>query len=474
MAKPTSEPMGRVLVVDTDYDTLSALARVLRTRGHQVVLATDGRTGLARAVEIAADVVLLDKDIPVLDARTFLDVMRDNPRTGTTHAFVMGRGDTARLGTLDPRAEPIVKPFNPDEVAARVEDVIRSRRAPEPQSDLKGDLAQVALFDLLQVFSVNRRTGKLHVETPRGAGEVWVRDGQIVDAAHGATTGEKALYRILAFTEGRFVFVPDAAPARVRLSSPTDHLLMEAVRQADEMGRLRDELPSPTARVRLEGQPDETTQASRQVMEHLDVDRTLEELLDRIEVPDLTVLEGVRQLLTAGVLRVVDTESPTPRLGSDEDLPALRAASLRLRRPGVEGPPRLAVLVGTMDEVERFGSALAPLRGFIPAGEPPVDAGGGPVGPIGLLRFDGAELEVLVIPAEPTLRPLWGPLLATVTAALVLGEPSDVESLATALDIRLVPSPPDWDTTRGAIEAIRATLGAVAPSSSVGPSPEPR
>ncbi|MFW6050701.1 MAG: DUF4388 domain-containing protein [Myxococcota bacterium] len=462
-----AEVMGRVLVVDTDYDTLSALARVLRARGHQVVLATDGRTGLARAVEIAADVVMLDKEVPILDARTFLDVMRDNPRTATTHAFIMGRGDTARLATLDPRAEPILKPFNADEVAARVEDVIRSRRAPEPQSELKGDLAQVALFDLLQVFGANRRTGKLHVQGAQGAGDVWVRDGQIVDAAYGAVAGEKALYRILTLTEGRFVFVPDAAPPRVRIAAVTDQLLMEAVRQADEMGRLREELPPGTARVRLQGEPDTVPEAARHVLGHLDGDATLEDLLDRVPVPDLHVLEGVRHLLEEGALRVLDTDGPAPRLAADEDLPVLRAAAMRLRRAGVEGPPRLVVLAPSADDAEAFVQALTPVRGFKPADTPPVDAGGGPLGPLGTLRLEGADLELFALPTDPTLRPLWGPVLATVTAALALVDPGDGGALAAALDVRLVTVPAGWDATEGATEALRTALGAVSPSSSI-------
>ncbi len=136
----------RVLVVDEDWDTLDLLARILREQGHQVALATDGQSGLKRAVEIAAEVVLVDRNVTILDIRTFLDVLTDNPRTADAHVFVLGRGDRSELGALHARAEPIVKPFHAEEVAARVLDVIRARREPARAAELEGDLQQVALF----------------------------------------------------------------------------------------------------------------------------------------------------------------------------------------------------------------------------------------------------------------------------------------------------------------------------------------
>ena len=97
---------GRVLVVDGNYDTLVALATALRARDHHVALATDGRSGLQHAVETSAEVVLVDRDLPVLDVRTFLEVLRDNPRTADAHVFIMGEGDPSRLSAIDALAEP--------------------------------------------------------------------------------------------------------------------------------------------------------------------------------------------------------------------------------------------------------------------------------------------------------------------------------------------------------------------------------
>ena len=132
-ASVTERSQGRVLVVDADYNTLGTLARALRARGHHVTLCTDGRTGLQRAVESAPDVVLVDRDISVVDAQTFLDVLRDNPRTTSAHAFVLSESGKAS-GSLDSRCEVLVKPFHVAEVVARIEAVLRVRACATPRA----------------------------------------------------------------------------------------------------------------------------------------------------------------------------------------------------------------------------------------------------------------------------------------------------------------------------------------------------
>jgi CheY-like chemotaxis protein len=475
---------GRLLIVDSDYDTLGALAQALRKRGHQVVLASDGRTGLQRAVEIAADVVLVDEDIPALDARTFMEVLRDNPRTSTAHAFVMGRREPAQLSTIDARAETIVKPFNAEEVAARVEDTLRARREPQQEAELEGDLAQVALFDLLQMFAVNQRTGRLQVEapelggppgqrqsTPPGgsgpAGGIWVRDGRVVDATWGAAVGEKALYRIVTMRSGRFIFVPHVEPNQDRIEAPTEQLLMEAVRRADEAVRLRDELPPLGAQVSVATRPPDCSAVARQVLDQLDEPRAIEELLDLISVSDLEILEAVHELVQAEALHVTDTGEQQVRLCDEEEVAALRAAALRLRRRGLDGPVRLAIIVDTFADVTRFSRALSSVREFVPASQGPSRVARGAVGALGSIRLDGTEVQLFVLPPDESMRPVWGPLLASTTTVLSLVDDLGASELLRAIDVEVVRASEGWQSPSGAVAALRKALGAEAVRASV-------
>jgi CheY-like chemotaxis protein len=458
---------GRVLVVDADYEVLGSLSRSLRRRGHHVVLAADGRAGLSRAVEVAAEVVLVDRDIPVLDVRTFLEVLRDNPRTSGTEIFLMGTGEPSRLVAIDARAQPIVKPFNAEEVAARVDDVLRARFGPPPEPELSGDLGQVALFDLLQVFAANRRTGRLELEARTVHGRVWVKDGRIVDASFGGVTGEKALYRILGAREGAFVFHPGALPDKERIDSPTDRLLIEGARQSDEIARLRETLPRFGAMVSVAVAPDDVSPVSREIVRRLDEPRSIDELLDLVHHPDLEILAAVRELAERGALLVFDPRSERVRLAGPDEAIALRAGAHRLRRPGLEGPVRLPILAATTREVSRLARALSRIEGFVAAPRPPTTAGQSALGTLGVLRLDGTDVELLVVPLDPELRPLWGPMLDASTVALVLEEERDpdVDVLLERLEVRVIRARDGWDRPAGARDLLRSIFTSESQSS---------
>lgn len=365
---------GRVLVVDEDYDTLDVLAEAMRRHGHRVVLATDGRSGLAHAVEMQAEVVLVDRDVRVLDVRTFVDVLTENPRTQGVHVFVLGRGDPSELSALEPRGEPIVKPFHAEEVAARVDEVVRARREPASGPELEGELEQVGAFDLLQVFAQSRRTGLLRIEGATLSGQIYVRDGRVVSARSNMVVAEKALYRLLSLTEGQFVFVPGRLADKERIDAGTDHLLMEAVRRTDERATLAHELPSPST-VLAPGASPPGEGLGAAIVASLGTPKTFGEILDERPELDLEVMRAVAELLRSGGIQVLQP-GVRVRLCEPEEEPVIRGAMVRMRRPGVEGAGRLGV-TGSAAAVARFHRSLGGLEEFFDAPEPPTPAGSG-------------------------------------------------------------------------------------------------
>ena len=79
-------------------------------------------------------------------------------------------------------------------------------------------------------------------------GSIDLQRGEIVGASVLASgglrvVGEKALYRLLGWGEGRFEFTPGEVETSHPLGRHTRALLLEGIRQLDEWERLKPELP---------------------------------------------------------------------------------------------------------------------------------------------------------------------------------------------------------------------------------------
>jgi|SRR5687767_1992660 len=68
--------MARILVIDDELILRQLFERVLRSEGHEVVVAANGREGLVMMNPQPPDLILLDLVMPVMDGMSFLRSMR--------------------------------------------------------------------------------------------------------------------------------------------------------------------------------------------------------------------------------------------------------------------------------------------------------------------------------------------------------------------------------------------------------------
>jgi two-component system alkaline phosphatase synthesis response regulator PhoP len=67
----------RILVVDDDSDSLEFAAATLTREGYEVITATDGKEGLAKAIDQHPDLVILDVVMPEQDGWDTCDQLRE-------------------------------------------------------------------------------------------------------------------------------------------------------------------------------------------------------------------------------------------------------------------------------------------------------------------------------------------------------------------------------------------------------------
>jgi two-component system KDP operon response regulator KdpE len=126
-----------ILVVDDDEQILDFLRPKLRGSGYNVLTASNGFEALEQAKTQEPDILVLDLTMPRMDGFETLKEMRNF--SAVPVIFLSARGaDADKIKGLDLGADDYLsKPFNPDELIARIEAVRRRLEPAETRKTLK-------------------------------------------------------------------------------------------------------------------------------------------------------------------------------------------------------------------------------------------------------------------------------------------------------------------------------------------------
>lgn len=142
----------RILAVDDDERVLNFLRVKLKTSGYEVLTATDGIEALDQAQAQEPDLILLDVVMPKMDGFETLKQLRKFSAVPVIMLSAKG-ADIDKIKGLELGADDYLpKPFNPDELVARVEAM---RRRMEPDERRKSS-ALIAVGDLTIDFKRHR------------------------------------------------------------------------------------------------------------------------------------------------------------------------------------------------------------------------------------------------------------------------------------------------------------------------------
>jgi two-component system cell cycle response regulator DivK len=104
----------RILLVEDEEMNRDSLARLLRRRGYEVLIAVDGAQGVALAQAEAPDLILMDMSLPVLDGWEATRRLKAAPETQgipivalTAHAMGTHREQALAAGCDDYDTKPI-------------------------------------------------------------------------------------------------------------------------------------------------------------------------------------------------------------------------------------------------------------------------------------------------------------------------------------------------------------------------------
>jgi len=225
---PRPQPSRQtVLLVEDEPATLRfCMAGLKGLQEFRLVPACNGAEALAILQTGPVDVVVTDLNMPVMDGFNLITQLASRypslPVIVLTSVAERVELDRAvALGALRILAKP------PKLSLLMAE--IRAAAAVEPQGIVQG----LALASVLQLLNWERRTATLTVRAQEGVGYLYIRDGDVIQAASGRQEGLEAAYRILAWTGVHVEFV-DACRVEGTIDLPLAELLLNAAMVEDE------------------------------------------------------------------------------------------------------------------------------------------------------------------------------------------------------------------------------------------------
>jgi hypothetical protein len=99
---------------------------------------------------------------------------------------------------------------------------------------LTGHLSDLSLSELIEFFCNQRKSGRLKVLYPSGAGYFYLQAGSVVDARIGVLRGIDAVYYALTLPNAEFEFSVDAEAAERTINQPWTQVVLEGLRRLDE------------------------------------------------------------------------------------------------------------------------------------------------------------------------------------------------------------------------------------------------
>ena len=99
---------------------------------------------------------------------------------------------------------------------------------------LTGHLSDLSLSELIEFFCNQRKSGRLKVLYPQGAGYFYLQAGSVVDARIGVLHGIDAVYYALTLPNAKFEFSADVEAGTRTINQPWTQVVLEGLRRLDE------------------------------------------------------------------------------------------------------------------------------------------------------------------------------------------------------------------------------------------------
>jgi CheY-like chemotaxis protein len=410
-----------ILLALKDVGELETVSGKLRDKGYGLVTAGDGARVMEQCLKNTPSFIIVDIELPVINGEKLFQILTNNPNTSNIPFLFLSDRDKEVEGFRIGKDIFLKRPYKPEELAAKLKQaslLTQEEMSSIGTKEIEGSLSQMSLADLLQILHLNKKEGELKIASEGSAGTVYIKDGNIYNAAVNQIEKEKALFRLLRWKEGTFAFHPQPVhcPRRIRLT--TGNLLMEGMRQIDELEKAKHLYPSGSSflktRVDTSTLPKGLKPIIYEILFLLDFYQGTVDLVDHCSFPDYEVYSTILSLKNRGIIEEVKKATKGKDLSKELVTPT---QAIKIKEKIISRwADMLSVNFGKIfiasasPEISKgFFYACKGLPGFIinPKIASSHNANGGHIGEMGALKlYGGLDVVFFSVPTSSSMGPL--------------------------------------------------------------------
>lgn len=183
---------------------------------------------------------------------------------------------------------------------------------------MKGRLGFTSLEELLRTLNAEGHSGVLKLDHPKGAGGIWLQDGEPVHAEFLGLSGAAALNALLADQDGDYVFEEGTPGRRRSVGRPLERLLGEALHLTSERPGLQESyigaaVPALSINADAGGEL-QLSAVEIELLRFMDGKRTVTEVAAAAGVDEYLMPELLGRLRELGLITLASGRPRTARL----------------------------------------------------------------------------------------------------------------------------------------------------------------
>lgn len=443
----------KILIAFRDEEETRAFAQALGKLGYDVATAKDGAGALETSVREAPSLIVAGVDLPVIDGEKLFQILRTNPHTSKAPFLFISNSIVDVKGFRTGIDIFLLRPINMEELCGRIRQALSLRASGSSGKDIEGKLAHMSLADIIQFLHMNKKEGELRISSPEASGSVLIKDGDIYNASLNGIEREKALFRLLQWTDGKFEFIPKPVTSARKIKASAGSVLMEGMRQIDEFRKNVDAFPDPHMLLKLKSEtmspPKGLQPIIYDVIQLARLYQKVEDIVEKSHYTDYEVYKTLSSLIAKGILEEYKPESvskkePAEFLTLDQAISIREKIISRFNDMFNLNCGKILVLSTSGAINASFFERCRRIPGFSLNQRSAIAqiSADNPLGEAAALKlYGGMDLIFFSIPSVRNMGPLWKAFSTNLVGALILWDEeglAEIKELAAAKrDIQL-------------------------------------